>query len=153
MSKRKPHNRALRMERACKALLSFNYVAVVNIDPSGRQGLVNWKNCKSIRPGQQIANAVCDYAHAWVIYLSALCIDQAGQRYIKSVEVAPQGIYKSDDLADVIEQSYRGLLDTCNPQHVVASGWIANPSGVSLKEEQAARIFDAVGAWQLQEAA
>ncbi|MCY1306978.1 hypothetical protein D9M70_568700 [compost metagenome] len=153
MSKRKPHNMHARMARSCRAVLSTNHVAVVNIDPSGRQGMVNWKNCKSIRPGQQIANAVCDYAHAWVIYLSALCIDQFGKRYIKSVEVAPQGVYRSDDLADVIEQSYRGLLDTCNPQHVVASGWIANPSGVSLDEEQAARVYDAVGAWKQQEVA
>lgn len=147
MSRRKPHNRRARLERNCRALLNSNHVAVINIDPSGRQGLINWKNAKSIPPGQAIADAVCDFPHRWVIYFSALCIDQLGQRYIKSQEVAPQGMYLSEQLTDVIETYYRELLDGCNPRHVVGSGWIANPSGVSLDEEQAARIFDAAGAW------
>lgn len=142
-----------RVERSCRALLSTNHVAVVNIDPSGRQGMVNWKNCKNIAPGQRIADAVCDIAHSWTIYISALCVDQRGQRYIKSVEIAPQGIYLAAGLTDVIEQSYRGLVDECNPNHLVASGWIAIPSAVSLDEEQAARVFDAVGAWDQQRAA
>lgn len=38
-------------------------------------------------------------------------------------------------------------------QGLIASGWIANPSGVSMTEEQAARVFDAVGAWPVQRAA
>ena len=147
MSQRKPHNRRARLERACRALLSTNHVAVVNIDPSGRQGMINWKSAKSIAPGRAIADAVCDIPHCWVIYFSALCIDQFGQRYIKSQEVAPQGMYLSERLTEVIETYYRDLLASCNAKHVVGSGWIANPCGVSLTEAQADRIFDAVGAW------
>ena len=41
MKKRKPNDMRRRMERSCRALLATNHVAVVNIDPSGRQGLVN----------------------------------------------------------------------------------------------------------------
>ena len=48
MSKRKPHNLKARIARSCRSLLATNHVAVVNIDPSGRQGLINWMNCKSI---------------------------------------------------------------------------------------------------------
>jgi hypothetical protein len=147
MSRRKPHNPRVRAERAARATLSRNHVAVVNIDPSGRQGLIDWKHARSVATGRQIADAVCDIAHRWVIYFSALCCDQFGCRYIKSQEVAPQGVYLSEQLTDVIETYYRELLDTCNPQHIVGSGWIANPCGVSLTEEQAARVFDAVGAW------
>ncbi len=153
MSRRKPHNRRARLERNCRAMLSSNHVAVVNIDPSGRQGLINWKNCRSIAPGQAIADAVCDFPHQWSIYLSTLCIDQFGQRYIKSVEVAPQGQYLAATLTDVIETYYKELRDGCNPNHLVGSGWIAIPNPVSLDEEQAARIFDAVGAWPAREAA
>lgn len=153
MKKRKANNMRARVERSCRALLSTNHVAVVNIDPSGRQGMVNWKNCKNIPPGQKIANAVCDIAHSWTIYISALCIDQFGTRYIKSTEVAPQGIYKAEHLTEVIEAHYRALRDECNPNHLAASGWIAIPSAVSLDEEQAARVFDAVGAWDQKRAA
>lgn len=58
MSKRKPHNLKARIERSCRALLSTNHVAVVNIDPSGRQGMINYKSLKNIAPGK-IGQAVC----------------------------------------------------------------------------------------------
>lgn len=148
---RKPNNTRARVERSCRALLSTSHVAVVNLDPCGRQGLINWKNAKSIPPGQAIANAMCDIAHRWVIYFSAFCVDQNGRRYYKSHEVEPNGIYLSDSMAEVIEEYYRELLDTCNPNHVIGSGWIANPSGASLSEEQAAAVFEAVGAWRQDE--
>ncbi|MCY1348938.1 hypothetical protein D9M68_301000 [compost metagenome] len=153
MSRRKPHNRRTRLERGGRSMLSANHVAVVNIDPSGRQGLVNWKTARSIAPGRAIADAVCDIAHHWCIYVSALCIDQAGEHYIKSKEVAPQGVYLAAQLSDVIEAYYREVIDGCNPQHVVASAWIAIPCNVTLDEAQAARIYDAVGAWPQMEAA
>ena len=41
MSKRKPHNLKARIDRSCRALLATNHVAVVNIDPSGHQGMIN----------------------------------------------------------------------------------------------------------------
>ena len=50
MSKRKPHNIRTRIERSCRALLSSNHVAVVNIDPSGLQGMINYKSLKNIAP-------------------------------------------------------------------------------------------------------
>lgn len=153
MSTRKPHNMRARLNRSCRALLNSNNVAVVNIDPSGRQGLINWKNAKAIATGRAIADAVCDIAHPWCIYVSALCIDQRGQRYIKSLEVVPQGMYLAAQLTDVIEAYYRDVINGCNPLHVVGSGWIAIPNNVSLEEAQAANIFNAVGAWPAMEAA
>ncbi len=49
MSKRKPHNMRARLERTCKALVSANHAAVVNIDPSGQQVLINWNIVKLLR--------------------------------------------------------------------------------------------------------
>ncbi|WP_434456546.1 hypothetical protein JQR85_13735 [Stutzerimonas urumqiensis] len=142
-----------RLERLSRAIVRQFRVAVVNIDPEGRQGLVDWKTCKNIAPSRQIAEAVCDIAHRWVIYIGAFCVDHQGRRYLKSTEIAPVGIYKSDSLAGVLEEHYRALVAGCNPQHIVGSGWIANPGGISLDEEQAYRIFDACGAWHIKEAA
>lgn len=152
MSKRKPHKMRVRVERSCRALLNSNHVAVVNTDPSGHQGLINWVNCKSIT-GRRVVDAICDIPHRWTVYLSALCTERPGSRYTKSVEIAPLGIYLAEHLTDVIEATYKALLAECNPNHVVASGWIAIPAEVSLDEAQAARIFDAMGAWDQREAA
>jgi len=147
---RKPHNRRARLERACRSLLRANHVAVVNIDPSGWQGMVNWKAVKRIAPGQALADAICDIPHRWTIYLAGLCIGQGGERYMKSQEIAPAGIYLAEHLSDVIEACYRELCDGCNPKHLVASGWIAIPNTVSLSEAQADQIFSHVGAWRQQ---
>ena len=41
MSKRQPHNLQARVARSCRSLVASNHVAVVNIDPSGSQGMIN----------------------------------------------------------------------------------------------------------------
>jgi hypothetical protein len=153
MKKRKPNNMRTRKERLSRAELKANNVAVIHIDPSGRQGMINWKSCRNIPPGQRMAEAVCDIAHRWTIYVSVQCRDQNGHRYTKSVEVAPQGNYLAAHLEDVIEDTYKALVAESNPNHRVASGWIAIPAEISLTEEQAARMFDAVGVWNQQIAA
>lgn len=152
MSKRKPNNPRARAERASRALLSMYRVAVVNMDRPGQQEqhqfLMDYGSCRRIRHGKMVADAICDIPHRWVIYFGVFCIDQTGKRYIKAVEIAPQGIYKSGSLTEVIGDHYEALIDGCNPKHRIGSGWIANPAGASLTEQQAARIFEAAGAWQ-----
>jgi hypothetical protein len=152
MSKRKPHNMRARIERSCRAILSTHHVCVVNIDPSGRQWMFNWKTCKVIR-NRSVVDAIFDVAHHWTIYISRMCIDQTGVEYLKSVEIAPEGLYFASQLTDAIEHYYTELRDSCNPKHLVAYGWIAIPSATSLDEERAAKLFAAAGAWNQVKAA
>lgn len=144
--KRKAHNLRARIERSCRAILSTNHVCVVNIDPSGRQWMFNWKTCRVIR-SRPVVDAIFDVAHHWTIYISGMCVDQTGVEYLKSVEIAPIGIYLASQLTEAIEHHYTELRDSCNPQHLVAYGWIAIPAEVSLEEHQAAKLFVAAGAW------
>ncbi|WP_038995140.1 hypothetical protein [Pseudomonas putida] len=152
MSKRKPHNMRARQERTCRALVSANHAAVVNIDPSGQQVLMNWKNCRQICV-RQVVDAVCDIPHRWTIYLSVMCQKPSGEQYCKSVEVAPQGNYLASHLTDVIEATYTDLRAQANANQLVAAGWIAIPADITLDEAQAAKLFAAVGAWDQQKAA
>ncbi|KAF1003313.1 MAG: hypothetical protein GAK36_00281 [Pseudomonas sp.] len=85
--------------------------------------------------------------------MSVLCLTEFGGRYHKSIEVAPHGNYRADHLTDVIEATYTELRATANPNHLVASGWIAIPFDTTLDEAEAAKIFAAVGAWNQQKAA
>ncbi|WP_010226250.1 hypothetical protein [Pseudomonas donghuensis] len=149
MSKRKPHSMRARLERTCRALVSANHAAVVNIDPSGQQVLMNWKNCKQICV-RQVVDAVCDIPHRWTIYLSVMCQKPSGEQYCKSVEVAPQGNYLASHLTDVIEATYTDLRAQANSNQLVAAGWIAIPTDITLDEAQAAKVFAAVGAWSQQ---
>ena len=144
---RKTHNMQKRMATASASLLRQNGVCVVNIDPANRQGLMSWKSLKNVRRSPTMANAVCDYAHQWVIYIGAFCIDQNGDRYLKSVEVAPVARYKSESLTDVIDHHYRALISECNATQVRGSGWIALPYAIEMSEEQAYAVFEAAGGW------
>lgn len=146
MSARKPHNPKSRLERFYRSLLSTNHVCVVNIDPSGKQWMFNWKTAKVIR-SRHVVDAIFDVAHHWTIYISCMCIRQDGSEYLKSVEIAPMGLYLASHLTDSIEHHYTELRDSCNASHLVAHGWIAIPSAVSLDEAQAAKVFKAAGAW------
>lgn len=134
------------MQRSCQSLLASNHVAVVNIDPSGKQIMVSHKTCKQIR-SVQVANALFEYAYPWTIYIAGMCRSEATGEYLKSVEVCPVGIHKVESLTEVIEHHYLELRATCNAQHLVASGWIAVPASTSLDEELAAKLFAMAGAW------
>lgn len=152
MKRRKANNCFVRAQRNCRALLSTNHVAVVNIDPSGLQIMTNWKSHKQIR-SLAIANALFDFAYRWTIYISAMCRDERGGEYVKSVEISPEGFYKVERLTDAIEYYYLELRGSCNKNHLVASGWIAIPAEVSLDEAQAAKLLYAAGAWHQVKAA
>lgn len=142
-----------RLERFSRAILRQHRISVVNVESADRQYLVDWRSARTVAASPQIMSALCDISHRWVIYIGAFCIDASGQRYMKSTEIAPDGIYRSDSLAEVLEHCYRELLAGCNPNQLIGSGWIATPGGASLDEEQAFRIFEACGAWPVKQAA
>lgn len=152
MSIRKANNPRARLERFYRALIGSNHVCVVNIDPSGHQQMFNWKNAKRIT-SRKVVDAIFDVSHRWTIYISGMCIDSSGSEYLKSVEIAPDGIYLAKHLTEAIEKFYTELRESCNPTHLVAYGWIAIPSAASLAEEQAAKIFAEAGAWNQVKAA
>lgn len=148
MRKRKPNNPRHRVERSLRSMLKSNHVAVVCIETTERQGLINWKNCKSIAPSQAIADAVCEIAHRWTILVGVMCQGPDGSQYLRCEEAAPQGCYLASHLSDVIAKVHDDFLAGANPNQVVNSGWLAVPAEVEVSEAQAAKVFAAVGGWQ-----
>jgi hypothetical protein len=147
MSKRKPCNRRTQVNRSLCAILRLESVAVVCVETTERQGLINWKNCKSIKPSPTIANAVCDIAHRWTILVGVMCEAPDGSQYLRSEEASPQGMYLAAHLSDVIAKVHDDFRATANPNHVVSSGWLAIPYEAEVTEAQAAKVFAAVGGW------
>lgn len=145
-AKRKPHNMRVRLERSCRALLSTNHAAVVNIDPSGLQVMINWKNGKQILV-RQVADALCDIPHRWTIYIAGICQRQDGAQYIKTIDIRPDGVHLAESLTDVVEHFYNELKADCNPNHQVGMGWLAVPGIVEMTEAQVSAVFAVVGAW------
>lgn len=150
---RKKNDTRRRLLRATDALLRHNHIVIVDIHPNDKQGLFNWQRCRSIHAGRQLIDGVCDLPHNWTVYLAVFCRSQLGERYIKGEEIVPQGRYRSEQINEAITQCHDALIATCNPAHVLGYGWIASPVGESLTEEQAGKVFDAVGCWEEQVAA
>lgn len=151
--KRKKHNPLKRLLNSTDALFRQNHIVIVDIHPADKQGLMNWKKCQSVHAGRQMIDGICDLPRVWTVYLAIFCQSQTGERYIKSEEIVPQGRYKSEQINASITSYHDALLARCNPAHVIGYGWIASPVGESLNEEQAARVFDAVGVWTHNEVA
>ena len=149
--KRKPNNPRARLERAMGGLLRTHHAAVVDATGPEIQLMFNWKNGRQII-SKPVADALCDFPQRWTIYLSVLC-KQPGEHYTKTVELKPQGIYIVTDLDELIETQTAELLATCNPQHVIATAWVAIPNDVSLNETQLNFIYTRVDAWHTQAAA
>ncbi|MBA6091612.1 hypothetical protein H4C81_22465 [Pseudomonas monteilii] len=153
MSKpRKKHNLKARMDRACRALLKTNYACVANVEPPDQQVMLHWKHCTQIR-NVQVANALCDIAHHWTIYISVFCRREDGQLYSKSIQFTTEGMHLVANLESEIEKYHADLCAGSNPNHTIGSGWIAIPNKVDLTEDQANRIFKAMGAWSQPKAA
>ncbi|HAC66468.1 MAG TPA: hypothetical protein DCP19_00480 [Pseudomonas sp.] len=154
MSKRKQNNPQARLARNCRAFLSRNQVAAVNIDRDAQPDLID-QRLISLLDGlpiardqlQPVATAFCDFSYSWTVYISVLCRDQQGTQYIKSEEIALANICRAEQLTEVLEHFCCKLRDGCNTKHIVGTAWIADPCGVSLSEEQAAHIYDVIGAW------
>jgi hypothetical protein len=150
--KRKQHNLKARIDRSARALLKTNHAAVANIEPPDRQIMVNWKHCTQIRSAP-VANALCDIAHRWTVYISVFCETPAGEQYSKSIQFTTHGVYLVASLAEYMEQHHADLCESANAKHVIGSGWLAVPDAIDLTEEQANKVFKTMGAWSHKKAA
>lgn len=152
MSKRKNHSFKARMDRSCRALLRTNHAAVVNVEPPDRQIMINWKNCKQIL-SLPVANALCDIAHRWTVYIAVFCQESSGSQYSKATEFTTAGQHLVANLEALMVEKHAEVCASANQKHVIGSGWLAVPDEISLTEAQANAVFAAMGVWQQARAA
>jgi hypothetical protein len=147
MSKRKPCNRKVQIERSMRALLGTERAAVISIDPSGLQIMINWKNGKQIR-SVPVADALCDIAHRWTMHIAGICHQADGAEYIKMTVFTPDGVHRVATLSDLVEHFYEEVKAECNPNHLVGIGWLAVPGAVEVSEAQVSALLSSIGAWR-----
>ncbi|TWC16004.1 hypothetical protein FBY06_121101 [Pseudomonas sp. SJZ085] len=82
MSKRKLCNRRVQIEQSMLALVNAHHAAVINIDPSGLS--------------KPVADALCDVARHWTIYIAGIYVRQDGSQYIKSIDIRPDGVHMAE---------------------------------------------------------
>lgn len=96
-----------------------------SIDP--RTACIRSIETGSIRPAAVASAALHDYPLPRAICIGAFCEAQDGELYYK-FSVAYRGIYLAARPSPTSSaRTTLRLMDTCNPRHVVGSGWIATP--------------------------
>ncbi|MFY1052340.1 hypothetical protein ACOQNP_12060 [Ectopseudomonas khazarica] len=151
MNRRKPNNIRARMERAAGGLLRQHHACIVDASLPEVQVMLNYKNLRQII-STAVANALCDFAHHWTVYISAIC-ENGPERWAKSVEYELAGIHVITKLPDLFEQPVQDVIASCNPKHVIGHAWIAVPSSVTIDEQHAHRIYERVSAWGIPQRA
>lgn len=153
MSKvRKPCNRRAQIDRARRALVRTNHAAVANVEPGDVQVMINWKTCKQIR-SRPVADALCDLAHIWTVYIAVFCQEPSGAQYSKGTEFTTAGMHLVANLEQLMIEKHAELCASANPKHVIGSGWLAIPDQTTLTEAQANAVFTVMGVWQRARAA
>ncbi|MEW6462972.1 MAG: hypothetical protein AB1459_17760 [Pseudomonadota bacterium] len=155
MSQRKPYNHQARLANYYRSMLRSNHVAVLDVEHLELQTIINWKNGTLVTSNSRVAlvDAITERPYRWTIYLAGLHRPANGEPYMKSEELALEGIYRAESLIDVIEPRSIELKARCNPNHLLGMAWIAIPYQATLTTAEASRIFEAFGAWRTKEAA
>lgn len=96
----------------------------------------------------RIYKAIAKVKHKWSVYISVFGFQPDGKGYSKSEVVNCQQRYFQCDLVDYLNSEHQNLINNFNKSQMSGAGWIASPSGVELSEEEAANIFDKLGAWE-----
>jgi hypothetical protein len=94
--------------------------------------------------------AAFDYPHRWSILCAVFGRNQLGEHYIKSEIIEAQAPYKQADLAPLAWERHQKLLDSFPRRHLIGVGWLADPFGSDISEQQAGEIFDGLGVWKAQ---
>lgn len=137
----KPQTRA-RLANAARSVLRMNKVCIVNLnEPYSFQTTFHHGSGKLIMATPRITAALMDVPHRWTLYLAVFCERQDGEEYTKAIELETGGIYRAEQLTELIEAHHVPLVDAQNPAHVKSSGWIAFPYPIEFGEKQADKLF------------
>jgi len=84
----------------------------------------------------------------WFILSCTLCRDQFGEQRLVTGATKSKATHLFSDLVDIFHDHHKVDFDGLNKQHLLATGWIASPSGVEISDELAYEIFEKIGTWK-----
>lgn len=94
------------------------------------------------------AEAVCDTPLLWKIGCYAICRDNNGRDYIKSMCLQPSEPVKQSAINKALSEAhFDWMRDEVNMNHLLTLSWIAT-CGPEPSDEVAAKIFAELGGWR-----
>lgn len=150
MARTKPKNRRKKntmQGRAQRVAPSeLRYYGVLFLSGWDHTLLIDMRTGDPVPATTEIDIALKRLRYDWTVVMAVLCRDSEGEPYLRlQKEPFPKSYQK--DIVDQQVELHRGLIKSCNHQHYEGFGWISNPYGWDLSNEDAMYIFEKHGAW------
>lgn len=146
MSKRKGHSAEKRHAAMSRAILK-NIVVVFTQYNSGCL-LAEVPSGKVVRATESIVSCI-NHPYQWSVFMAVFCENAVKGKYMKGSVMNTSERYYHSDLADVLTAHHQALIDSVNPDDLKSVGQIASPMGKTFEPEEAEKLFDKLGAWEV----
>ena len=147
MKKRKKYNALQSMKRVAQAHLNDCVITFTSGDNFKR--LYSLKHGSQVRVTPQLNEVIHGIRWPWTVYIAAFGRDAFGKFYIKARELAVNGEHLYEEIAEYLNKAHADLIQETMPEsQLVGVGWIAAPRRCAFDEQQAAYIFERLGADQ-----
>lgn len=140
---RKKFNKMKQMGRFADHLLKD--IVVAYVDRLEGCVFVDRKKQYIVKPTEPMIGAI-SRPHKWSCYIAVFgrtAIDE----YMKSEVLTVPSKYYQEDLAPIFEEHHLKLMQSVPDHHRCAVGWIADPFGGDISEQEAGNIFTKLEAW------
>jgi len=142
---RKKFNKMKQLGRVSQHILKD--VLVCYVDRLEGCVMVDRKKGVILKP-TEVMVAAASRPHQWSCYISVLGrVPLTGQEYMKSEQILTPSKFYQSDLAPVFEMHHSRLIKNIPEDHLCGVGWIADPFGSELTEQEAGSIFEQLEAW------
>jgi len=142
--KRKAYSKTKQLNRVANHVIKN--LVVCYVDRLEGCVMLDTKRNHLIKPTEVLVAAI-QRPHQWSCFIAAFGRTALGDEYFKSESIITPAKYRQEDLAPIFEAHHRELIKRIPEHQLCAVGWIADPFGGDLTEQQAGQIFTQLEAW------
>lgn len=140
---RKKYNKIKQLNRVADHLL--RNIVICYVDRLKGCVMVDRKQKVIIKPTEPLI-AAAGRPHRWSCLIAAFGRTQFDE-YFKSESIITPAKYYQEDLAPIFEEHHQELIRRVPEHQLCGVGWIADPFGSDLSEQEAGEIFQKLEAW------
>jgi len=138
------HNMQLRQQRFNESMLRQFSISFIGAE---KCNIIKSKDGQLINADLKLIQLFTKFPYKWSVYIAVFYRDQHGKDYMKSeLAILPDYRYQAD-ISEALCDLHMDLAKRGNEKHFVNVGWMASPTGHQWSEEEAASVFDKLGAW------
>lgn len=124
----------------------------ITLLPGDKCSVVNMNTYKapalSLHKAKKIMRDFCEVKHEWSVLLCVFGRSPIDGEYWKTLDVAPDGKYYSNQINDSLRHHHDEMLKNFNMDHFLSLGWIAKPNAKLFDNDKVFKMFYEMGAFE-----